>query len=105
METFMLCNLPILVHFSSLIPKMLMLILDHFIYSLWARIPLKKRSNPHNQPKNLKSSTWVQSQKQQNYLGLFPRQTIQHHSNPIIPQPLMPKKLKLIRSMKTYKTF
>ena len=82
METFMLCNLPILVHFSSLIPKMLMLILDHFIYSLWARIPLKKRSNPHNQPKNLKSSTWVQSQKQQNYLGLFPRQTIQHHSNP-----------------------
>ena len=26
--------------------------------------------------------TWVQSQKQQNYLCLFPMQTIQYHSNP-----------------------
>ena len=32
--------------------------------------------------KSPKCSTWVQSQKQQNDLGLFPRQTIQHHSNP-----------------------
>ena len=30
----------------------------------------------------LKCSTWMQSQKQQNDLSLFPRQTIQHHSNP-----------------------
>ena len=27
-------------------------------------------------------SIWMQSQKQQNDLCLFPRQTIQHHSNP-----------------------
>ena len=32
--------------------------------------------------KSLKCSTQVQSQKQQNDLSLFPRQTIQHHSNP-----------------------
>ena len=32
--------------------------------------------------KSLKCSTWVQSQKQQNDFCLFPRQTIQHHSNP-----------------------
>ena len=29
-----------------------------------------------------KCSTWVQSQKLQNDLCLFPRQTIQYHSNP-----------------------
>ena len=32
--------------------------------------------------KSLKCSTWVHSEKQQNDLGSFPRQTIQHHSNP-----------------------
>ena len=32
--------------------------------------------------KSLKCSTWVQSQKWQNDLGSFPRQTIEHHSNP-----------------------
>ena len=32
--------------------------------------------------KSPKCSTWMQSQKQQNDLGLLPRQTIQHHSNP-----------------------
>ena len=31
--------------------------------------------------KNLKCSTWEQSQKQQNDLSSFPRQTMQHHSN------------------------
>ena len=29
-----------------------------------------------------KCSTWIQSQKQQNDLCSFPRQTIQYHSNP-----------------------
>ena len=29
---------------------------------LWARISLKTRSSPHSQHKNLKNSTWVQSQ-------------------------------------------
>ena len=32
--------------------------------------------------KSPKCTTWVQSQKQQNDLGLFPRQTILHHTNP-----------------------
>ena len=32
--------------------------------------------------KSLKCKTWVQSQKQQNDLGSYPRQTIQYHSNP-----------------------
>ena len=32
--------------------------------------------------KSLKCSTWVHSQKQQNDLGSFPRQTIQNHINP-----------------------
>ena len=30
----------------------------------------------------MKCSTWVQCQKQKNDLGLFPKQTIQHPSNP-----------------------
>ena len=34
--------------------------------------------------KRLKCSTWMQSQKQQNDLCSFPRQAIQHHSNPSI---------------------
>ena len=34
--------------------------------------------------KSLKCSPWVQSQKQQNDLGSFPRQTIQHHSSPSV---------------------
>ena len=34
--------------------------------------------------KSLKCSTWMQSQKRQNDLCLFPRQTIQYHSNPSI---------------------
>ena len=32
--------------------------------------------------KSLKCSTWMQSQKRQNDLCSFPRQTIQFHSNP-----------------------
>ena len=38
-----------------------------------------------NNRKSPKCSTWVQSQKQQNDLGLFPRQIIQHHSNSGMP--------------------
>ena len=37
---------------------------------------------PSESTKSLKCSTWVQSQKWQNCLGLLPKQTIQHHSNP-----------------------
>ena len=32
--------------------------------------------------KSLKCSTWMQSQKRQNDLCSFPRQTIQYHGNP-----------------------
>ena len=43
--------------------------------------PLEETEYPHCQQKSLKCSTWVQSQKWQNDLGSFPRQTIQCHSN------------------------
>ena len=49
---------------------------------LWAGIPQKKWSGHHGQQKSLKCSTWMQSQKLQNDLCSFPRQTIQYHSNP-----------------------
>ena len=56
--------------------------------------------------KSPKCSTWMQSQKRQNDLCSFPRQTIQYHGNPsLYPQRVMLKKLKLSSSMKTYKTF
>ena len=38
---------------------------------LWARIPSNKWSSPHSQQKNLKFSTWVQSQKWKNDLCCF----------------------------------
>ena len=46
------------------------------------RNPLEEMDSHHGQQKSLKFSTWMQSQKRQNDLCLFPRQTIQHHSNP-----------------------
>ena len=55
---------------------------DHYNLLLWARIPYKKWSGPQSQQESLKYRTWVQSQKQQNDLCSFPRQIIQHHSNP-----------------------
>ena len=42
----------------------------------------KKWSSHHGQQKSLKCSTWVQPQKWQNDLSSFPRQVIQHQSNP-----------------------
>ena len=47
-----------------------------------ARIPQKKWNGLYSQQKNPKYSTRVRSQRWQNYLCSFPRQTIQHHSNP-----------------------
>ena len=41
-----------------------------------AGIPQKKWSGHHGQQKNPKCSTWMQSQKQQNDLCLFPKQNI-----------------------------
>ena len=54
---------------------------DHYLL-LQAGIPQKKWSSHHGQQKSLKCSTWMQSQKRHNDLCLFPRQTIQCHSNP-----------------------
>ena len=42
---------------------------------MWAGIPWKKWSSHHGQQKNLKCSTWMQSQKHQNDLCSFLRQT------------------------------
>ena len=60
---------------------------DHYIYYCRSiisttGIPQKKWSSHHGQQKNLKCSTWMQSQKWQNDLCSFPRQTIQYHGNP-----------------------
>ena len=52
---------------------------DHYIYYCGQ----KKWSHYHSQQKSLKCSTWKQSQKQQNDLCSFPRQTIQCRSNPV----------------------
>ena len=49
---------------------------------LRAGIPQKKWSSHHGRQKSPKCSTWMQSQKRQNDLCLFPRQTIQYHSSP-----------------------
>ena len=42
---------------------------------MWSGIPQKKWSSHHGQQKSPKCSTWVQSQKRQNDLCSFPRQT------------------------------
>ena len=57
---------------------------DHYIYycgqeslkSNGGAIIVKKKK------KSLRCSSWVQSQKRQNDLCSFPRQTIQYHGNP-----------------------
>ena len=65
---------------------------DHYIYYCRQEFPQKKWSSHHSQQKCPKCSTWMQSQKRQNDLCSFPRQTIQYHSNPsLMSQPLMLK--------------
>ena len=55
---------------------------DHYIYYCGQESARKKWSSHHSQQKSPKCSIWMQSQKQQNDLCSFPRQTIQYHSNP-----------------------
>ena len=57
---------------------------DHYIYYC-GQESLRRNGAAVMVNKSLKYSSWMQSQKQQNDLGLFPRQTIQHHSNPSHP--------------------
>ena len=71
---------------------------DHYIYYC-GQESLRRNGVAIIVNKSQKCSTWMQSQKRQNDLCLFPRQTKS------MPQPVMLKKLKLNSSMKTYKTF
>ena len=54
---------------------------DHYIYYC-GQESLRRNGVALIVNKSLKCSAWVQPQKQQNDLSLFPRQTIQHHSDP-----------------------
>ena len=54
---------------------------DHYIYYC-GQESLRRNGVAIMVNKSLKCSTWMKSQKQQNDLCSFPRQTIQYHSNP-----------------------
>ena len=54
---------------------------DHYIYNS-GQESLRRNGVAIIVNKSLKCSTWMQSQKQQNDLCSFPRQSIQYHSNP-----------------------
>ena len=54
---------------------------DHYIYYC-GQESLRRNGVAIMVNKSLKCSTWMQSQKQQNDLCLFARQTIQYHGNP-----------------------
>ena len=77
---------------------------DHYIY-YYGQESFGRNGVALTVKKSLKYNTWVQPQKQQNYLCSFPRQTIQYHGKlSLCPDPVTLKKLKLNGS-KTYKTF
>ena len=46
---------------------------DYYCIYYWAKIPEWKWNSSHSQQKSMKCSTWVQSQKGQNDLCLFPK--------------------------------
>ena len=54
---------------------------DYYIYYC-GQESLRRNGVALSQQKSSKCSTWVQSQKWQNDLSLFPRETMQHYSNP-----------------------
>ena len=56
---------------------------DHYIYYC-GQESLRRKGVAIMANKCLKYSTWMQSQKRQNDLYSFPRQTIQYHCNPIL---------------------
>ena len=55
---------------------------DHYIYYCGQESLRRNAVALIVKKKSLKCSTWLQSQKQQNDLCSFPRQTIQNYSNP-----------------------
>ena len=54
---------------------------DHYVYYC-GQESLRRNGVAIMLNKSPKCSTWMQSQKRQNNLCSFPRQTIQHHSDP-----------------------
>ena len=54
---------------------------DHYIYYC-GQDSLRRNGEAIIVNKSLKCSTWMQSQKRQNDLSSFPRQTTQNHSSP-----------------------
>ena len=54
---------------------------DHYIYYC-GQESLRRNGVAIMVSKESECSTWMQSQKRQNDLSSFPRQTIQYHSNP-----------------------
>ena len=55
---------------------------DHYIYYCGQEFLRRNGVAIIGNKKSLKCSTWMQSQKRQNDLCLFPRQIIQYYSNP-----------------------
>ena len=56
---------------------------DHYIY-YYGQESLRRNGVAIMVNKSPECSTWMQSQKRQNDLCSFPRQTIQYHSNPTL---------------------
>ena len=56
---------------------------DHYIYYC-GQESLRRNGVAVVVNKSPKCTTWMQSQKRQNDLCFFPRQTIQYHGNPIL---------------------
>ena len=74
---------------------------NHFIYYC-GQESLRRNGVSIIVNKSPKCSTWMQFQKWQKDICLFPRQIIQYHGTlKSMPQPVMLKKLKLNGSMKT----
>ena len=76
---------------------------DHCIYYC-GQESLRRNGAALIASKSLKCSTWVQSQKLQNDVCSFPRQTSISQKSKSMPQSLMLNKLKLKSSMMSYKT-
>ena len=55
---------------------------DHYIYYCGQELLRRNGVAIMVNKKSLKCSTWMQSQKRQNDLCSFPRQTIQYHGDP-----------------------
>ena len=55
---------------------------DDHIYTTAGRNPSEEMEYHHSQQKSPKCSIWMQSQKRQNNLCSFPRQTNQYHGDP-----------------------